>query len=121
MITKEVADRHVELCRNGKLEDAQTNLFAEDAVSIEPSDGMGPRESKGMETIKMKGEMFNSMMEEFHRATISDPVIAGNYFSISWNMDAKMKGQERMMMSEICLYKVKDGEIISEEFSFQCR
>ncbi len=62
--------------------------------------------------------MFNSMLEEFHGSTISDPVVAGNYFSIAWNMDAKMKGQERMMMSEICLYRVKDGKIVSEEFFF---
>lgn len=118
MTTKEVADRLVEICRNGKTEDAQNELFAQDAVSIEPTDAMGPRETKGIDAIKKKGEMFNSMLEEFHGATISDPVIAGNYFSIAWNMDAKMKGQERMMMSEICLYKVKDGKIVSEEFFF---
>jgi hypothetical protein len=31
-------------------------------------------------------------------------------------MDAKMKGAERSTMSEICVYKVKDGKIISEQF-----
>ncbi|MDQ6763631.1 MAG: nuclear transport factor 2 family protein [Bacteroidota bacterium] len=118
MTTKEVADRLVELCRNGKIEDAQNELYAKDAISIEPNDSMGPRETKGMEGIKKKGEMFNSMMEEFHGSTISDPVIAGNYFSLAWDMDAKMKGQERMMMSEICLYLVKEGKIVSEEFFF---
>ncbi len=118
MTTKEVADRLVETCRAGKIEDAQNELFAQDAVSIEPNDTMGPKETKGLDAIKKKGEMFNSMLEEFHGATISDPVVAGNYFSIAWNMDAKMKGQERMMMSEICLYRVKDGKIVSEEFFF---
>ncbi|MEP6582888.1 MAG: nuclear transport factor 2 family protein [Ginsengibacter sp.] len=118
MTTTEVANRLVEICRGGKIEDALNELFAEDAVSIEPNESMGPRETKGLEAIKKKGEMFNSMLEEFHGATISDPVVGGNYFSISWNMDAKMKGQERMMMSEICVYHVKDGKIISEEFFF---
>ena len=118
MTTKEVADRLVELCRQGKIEDTQNELFAEDAVSIEPDDTMGPRETKGLEGIKKKGEMFNSMLENFYGATISEPVVAGNCFSIGWDMDAQMKGQERMMMSEICVYKVKDGKIISEQFFF---
>lgn len=118
MTTKEVADRLVELCRQGKIEDTQNELFAEDAVSIEPDDTMGPKETKGLEGIKKKGEMFNSMLENFYGATISDPIVAGNCFSIGWDMDAQMKGQERMMMSEICVYKVKDGKIISEQFFF---
>src|SRR5664279_2651001 len=102
MTTKEVADRLVELCRQGKIEDTQKELYAEDAVSIEANDSMGPRETKGLEGIKKKGEMFNSMLENFYGSTISDPLVAGNCFSIGWNMDAQMKGQERMMMSEIC-------------------
>ncbi len=118
MTTKQVADRLVEICRAGKIPDALNELYAEDAVSIEPNDSMGPPETKGLDAIKKKGEMFNSMLEEFHGSTISDPVVAGDYFAISWDMDAKMKGHERMMMSEICVYKVKDGKIVSEEFFF---
>lgn len=118
MTTKEVADRLVELCREGKIEDTHNELFAEDAVSIEPDDSMGPKETKGLEGIKKKSEMFNSMLENFYGATISDPVVGGSCFSIGWDMDAQMKGRERMMMSEICVYKVKDGKIISEQFFF---
>ncbi len=118
MTTKEVADRLVEICRTGNMEQAQQELYSDDAVSIESTDMMGPREVKGMEAIKKKGEMFSSMMEEFYGATISDPVVAKDYFSISWDMDAKMKGMDRMIMSEICVYKVKDGKIILEQFFF---
>jgi ketosteroid isomerase-like protein len=118
MTTKQVADRLVELCRQGKIEDAQNELFAQDIVSTEPDDTMGPREIKGLEGVKKKGEMFNSMLENFYGATISDPVVAGNCFSIGWDMDAQMKGHPRMMMSEICVYKVKDGKITSEQFFF---
>ena len=118
MTTNEVADRLVELCRQGKIEDTQNELFSADAVSIEPNDMMGPREVKGIDAIKKKGEMFNSMLENFYGATISEPLVAGNYFSIAWEMDAQMKGQERMMMKEICVYKVKDDKIVSEEFFF---
>jgi hypothetical protein len=118
MTTKQVADRLVELCRQGKIEDAQNELFADDALSIEANDTMGPRETKGIDAIKKKGEMFNSMLENFYGATISDPIVAGNHFSIAWEMDAQMKGQERMMMKEICVYQVKDDKVISEQFFF---
>lgn len=118
MTTKEVADRLVQICRQGKIEDAQKELFAEDAVSIEPDDSMGPRETRGLEGIKKKGEMFNSMMENFYGATISEAIVAGDCFSVAWDMDAQMKGRERMTMSEICVYKVKEGKIISEQFFF---
>ncbi len=118
MTTKEVADRLVALCRQGKTEETQNELFADDAISIEANDMMGPRETKGKDAIKKKGETFNSMLENFYGATISDPVVAGNCFSIAWDMDAQMKGQERMMMSEICVYKVKDGKVILEQFFY---
>jgi len=31
-------------------------------------------------------------------------------------MDVKLKGQEREVMSELCVYEVKDGKVISEQF-----
>jgi hypothetical protein len=31
-------------------------------------------------------------------------------------MDVTMKGQERSKIAEICVYEVKDGKIISEQF-----
>jgi ketosteroid isomerase-like protein len=118
MTTKEVADRLVALCRQGKIEDTQKELFADDAVSIEANDMMGPRETNGKDAIKKKGETFNSMVEKFYGATISDPIVAGDCFSIAWDMDAQMKGQQRMTMSEVCVYKVKDGQVISEQFFY---
>jgi len=47
---------------------------------------------------------------------MSDPIIAGNSFACTLHMDMTMKGKGRMDMSELCVYKVKDGKVISEEF-----
>lgn len=118
MTTKQVADRLVELCRQGKIEDVQNELYADDATSIEANDQMGPRETKGLAAIKKKGKMFSSMLENFYGATISEPILAGDCFSIAWEMDAQMKGQERMMMKEICVYKVDNDKVISEQFFY---
>ena len=118
MTTKEVADQLVKMCRNGKVEEAKQELFTEDTLSIEPAEGFLPKETKGLKAIQQKAELFISMLEQFYGCTITDAVVAGDYFSVGWDTDIQMKGQERKTMSEICLYKVKDGKIISEQFFY---
>ena len=117
MTTQQVANRLVELCRMGQIETAQTELFADDAVSTEPENAQSPMKVvHGLPAILGKGKMFMSMVEEFHDSSISEPVIAGDNFAISWSIDVTMKGQPRSAMNEICVYKVKDGKIASEQF-----
>ena len=118
MTTKEVADKLVEMCRDGKVEEAKQELFAEDIISIEPAEGILPKETKGIKAIEKKAELFISMVEQFHDSTITDPVVAGDYFSIGWDTDIQMKGEQRKTNSEICVYKVKDGKIVSEQFFY---
>ena len=118
MTTKELANRLVELCRNGKIEDAKEELFAQDIVSLEPHEGILPKETKGMEAIRKKAELFISMDENFYGSTISDPVVAGDYFSVAWDTDLQMKGEPRKTNSELCVYKTSAGKIISEQFFY---
>jgi hypothetical protein len=118
MTTKEVADKLVQMCRNGKIEEAKLELFTEDTVSIEPVEGLLPKETKGLKAIQKKAELFISMVEEFYGSTISDPFVAGEYFSVQWISELQMKGQQRQTNTEICLYQVKDGKIISEQFFY---
>ena len=118
MTTQDVANRLVELCRQGKIHETLHELYAQDAVSIEPNDSMGPKQQNGLPAIIEKGKMFDSMLEEFHGSTISDPLVAGSHFSISWVLDATMKGRGRVKMEEICVYKVENGKIVLEQFFF---
>jgi hypothetical protein len=57
-------------------------------------------------------------VQEFHNSTISDPIIAGNVFAVSWALDATFKERGRMTIEEICVYQVKDGKIILEQFFY---
>jgi hypothetical protein len=117
MTTKEIAHRLVELCKKGDFETAQKELYVDDALSIEPYAGMGfEKEVKGLKAIKEKSALWNIMVEEYHGMEVSDPIIAPNSFALTMSMDVTMKGRGRSTMSEICLYKIKDGKIISEEF-----
>ena len=118
MTTKEIAAQLITMCRAGKVEEAKAELFADDIISIEPYAGFLPKEAKGMDAIKKKADLFISIVENFYGNTISDPVIAGDYFSVSWESDLQMKGEARKTNIELCVYKTKDGKIISEQFFY---
>jgi len=117
MTTEQVAKRLVELCRKGQIFEAQQELFADDVISTEPLNGP-IKSAKGKEAVAEKGKSFASMIEERHGGSFSDPIIGGRYFSCSMTLDATFKGMGRMNLEEICLFEVKDGKIVSEQFFF---
>jgi hypothetical protein len=117
MTTKQIAERLVALCREAKWEAAQTELFAADAISIEPvASPFFEKETKGLPAIIEKGHKFGAMVETMHGLLVSDPVVAGSSFACTMRMDVTMKGQGRMDMAELCVYDAKDGKIVSEQF-----
>lgn len=117
MKTNEIAHRLVALCREGQWKTAQQELFDADAVSIEPyATPDFAQETKGKEAIAEKGRKFESLVEAMHGLTVSDPLVAGSSFACTMTMDVTMKGQSRMQMTELCVYAVKDGKIVSEQF-----
>lgn len=117
MTTEEIAQRLVTLCREGKWETAQRELYAQDVVSIEPHASPAfEKETRGLPAIIEKGRKFNGMIEKIHSLAVSEPVVAPNSFACVMRLDTTMKGQGRMPMSELCVYELKDGKIISEQF-----
>jgi hypothetical protein len=119
MKTEEIARRLVALCREQKWETAQKELYAADAVSIEPEASPAfDKETKGLPAILEKGRKFVSMVENVHAISVSDPIVAGDAFACTMHLDMTMKGQGRVDMAELCVYTVKDGKISSERFFF---
>ena len=118
MTTKEVANRLVELCRQGQYDAAQEELYSSSAESIEPAHSQGLQTVHGLEAIKEKGHQFQSMIEAVHGGNISDPVIAGDKFAVAMSMDVTLKGQGRLNLDEIAVYDVKDGKITKEHFFY---
>ena len=117
MMTSQIADRLVELCRKGEFGAAQTELFSEDAISIEP-DGAPMELAEGLADIQEKGRQFMASVEQMHGITISEPVVAGNFFTVSMTLDATFSGRGRVTMEELCVYEVEDGKIITEQFFY---
>lgn len=117
MTTKEIAGRLVELCREAKWEAAQRELYADDVVSIEPhATPAFQKETKGLAAIIEKGHKFTGMIEVLHALYVSDPIVAGSSFACIMRMDMTMKGEGRMDVSELCVYDVKNGKIVAEQF-----
>ena len=119
MTTEQIANRLVELCRKGEYETAQKELFADDALSIEPYASPDfEKETKGLDAILEKGQKFDAMVEQMHTLEVSEPLIAANSFSCTLRMDVTMKKRRHMDMTELCVYEVKDGKIIAEQFFY---
>ena len=117
MSSSEIAKNLKKHCDKGDFEGAQKQLFAKDAVSIEPMASMGfERETHGLDAILKKGEKWNAMVSEVHGIKVSDPMVAGDSFAIAFNMDVTTKDGKRNKMNELGVYHVKDGKIVSEQF-----
>lgn len=118
MTTSEVAARFNELAKEGNWDKVQDELYADNAVSIEPSQSPGLQSVEGIAAIKQKAKSFNETVEEMHGGYSSEPIVAGNHFSVAMGMDATMKGMGRTKMDEIAVYQVKDGKIVKEQFFY---
>ncbi|MGB3464776.1 MAG: SnoaL-like domain-containing protein [Cyclobacteriaceae bacterium] len=119
MTTQEIANKWAEYCRSGQWDKAQQELYASDAVSIEMEGAEGyPQKVQGLEAIADKAKQWEQMVEEFHGVEIEGPIVSGDYFTASMNMDIKMKDQPRRNDEEIAIFKVKDSKIVSEQFFY---
>lgn len=118
MTTQEVANRLVELCRQGQFEQATKELYADNIVSLEQKGTNFPERVEGLEAVIAKGQQFNSMVETFHGVEVSDPIVANNYFVCKMTMDITFKGAPRKNDEELCVYKVEGGKIVQEEFLY---
>jgi hypothetical protein len=112
MNIESIANRLVELCREGKFVQAQEELYNPDAASIEP-EGLPPGalgNAIGLAAIREKGRQFQAAIEAVHGVSLSEPVVAGNWFSVAMMLDVTYKGRGRTKLDEICLFRVRDGK-----------
>ena len=115
MTTQEIANSIVELCRVGKFEEAYTKHFSKDAKSIEP---MENGVTEGLEAMFAKGAQWAETFE-VHSMEVGDVIVADNYFATTFTLDTtNRQTKERTKSSEIALYRVVDGKVVSEQFFY---
>src|SRR6188472_2676686 len=117
--TAAVAQELVSLCRAGKNLDAIAKLYSKDIVSVEPIGSQQmPAEMRGIDAIRGKNEWWFEN-NQIHSAQAIGPFVGEDQFVVRYDFDvtAKPSGQ-RMQMSEMALYTVKDGQIVREQFFY---
>lgn len=117
MTPPEIAARLVELLRSGDYPGAQAELYADDAKSIEPS-WSPDAVQQGREALAGKLQHWVDTFET-RGNKISEPLIAGNFFSLAMHVEVTdKKSGTPISMCEIAVFEVKDGKIVTEQFFF---
>lgn len=119
MSTAEVAKKWAEYCLKGQYDKAQEELYDVNCVSQETEGVQGyPEIVIGMPDIKIKGEKWGEMVEQFYGTEIEGPMVAGNHFTATMKMDITMKGMPRRINEQVAVFKVENGKIVREQFFY---
>jgi hypothetical protein len=116
--THEVAARFSLLAKEEKWFEIQDEFFADNVRSIEPANSPFMADAEGKSAVRKKGEDFVKRIEAVHRLHTTNPVVAGNYFTVGREKDLTVQGLGRIQINEIMLYEVKDGKIVLEQFFY---
>lgn len=120
-VLKATAQKLVDYCNASREADALNELYAQDAVSAEaqPMPGADSPETKGLDGIRGKHDWWYGA-HEVHASYCEGPYLHGDdRFSVKFYMDVTNKESgQRMKMSEIGEYTVKNGKIVREEFFY---
>lgn len=112
MTVAEVANRLIELCLKGAFIQAQEELYHPNIISIDP-DGS---QTTGAQNMHIKEQRFLNNLETIHHIGYSEPLIAGSFFSVILRMEIEIKNIGYKKFEEVCVYQVRDGKIIFEQF-----
>lgn len=119
---KEIADGLMELCRQGRFEEAVDRYYSSDIVSVEAVDfGLG-KEQRGIDAVRSKNIWWGEN-NEVHGITVNGPYLGvdrlANQFAVyfAFNITPKATGK-RLMFAEMALYSVERGKIVREEFFY---
>ncbi|MBK8556782.1 MAG: nuclear transport factor 2 family protein [Lewinellaceae bacterium] len=117
MTTAQIAQQLVEHMRQNQFPEAYANLFTPDFESIEPAGAPFPI-AIGVAGLKPRIDMTHARLKSFVSGYYGDPIVAGDYFSLAMGFEAVTVDDEQVKFDEICVYEVKDGRIIREQFFY---
>jgi hypothetical protein len=120
--TLEVGKKLVELCRQNKNVEAVDALYAAEIQCIEATAMPHmPKEMKGIKDVRKKNVEW-VQNHEIHSSELMGPFPNGDRFIVHAKYDVSPKAGpmagKRMQLEEGCLYTVKDGKIVKEEFFY---
>lgn len=115
---QEVAARFQELAQQEKWFEIQEELFADEVKSIEPAGAPYLSNAEGKAAVRQKGEDWVKRITAVHRLFTTAPVIGGEHFAVGREVDITVDGLGRIQMDELMVYRVRDGQIVVEQFIY---
>lgn len=116
MNTKEIAQKFVELYKSDD-PFSKYSLYDNECISIESSYNKEQEVIYGLENIKQKHNSFYNQFSEIHSKIISESIISDHGFALTIYFDVTDNGL-RKQFTELCVFHVKDGKIIKQEFIY---
>ena len=121
MTTQETAARYHEMANQRKFIEIQDTFYDENVVCEESpkaaSMGLAIL-TNGLEAIKAKGNARRATIETVHSYTCSEPIVAGEFFSVVLKQEVTFKGKPRISLEEVGVFHVKNGKVIKEQFFY---
>ncbi|MDR3714270.1 MAG: hypothetical protein P4L51_15740 [Puia sp.] len=121
MTTQEVANRYYELACQHKWMEILDEFHDDDVICREPEHAAARGVqvvTKGREANRAKSLANREMIETIHSQYCSEPMVAGNFFSLVLKRDVTFKNRPRMKLEEVCVFQVADGKIVLEQFFY---
>ena len=116
----EIGSRFVDLAKAGKESEILDELYDQNIVTIEGqgSEAM-PARMEGMEAIRGKHQWWFDN-HEIHSSSAIGPFVGhrDDQFAVQFSMDVTPKGGQRMQMTEVGLFTIKNGKVVQEEFLY---
>jgi hypothetical protein len=121
MTTQEIANRYYELFKQNKRTEIVEELYGQNIVNREPEHAIAQgvqTVTAGLDAVKAKSKAGNERIQEVHGGFCTEPVVAGNFFSVAMGREITLKGGPRIKREEIAVFEVKDDKIVSEQFFY---
>jgi hypothetical protein len=121
MTTHEIAAQYREWMNQRRFLEIQDTFYDEQVVSqeSEKAAAMGMAViTNGLEAVKAKGVARRATIETVHSYVCSEPLVAGDFFSVVLKQEITFKGKPRMAIEEIGVFQVKNEKIVKEQFFY---
>ncbi len=118
MNTQEVANKYTEWMRQGQGQQILEELYADNIVSKEMPNFPGQVVTEGIKAVAQKNDEWMANVQDFHGSEVSDPIVAGDYFTCRMAFDVTFKDRGRQQMEEIATFHVENGKIAEEQFFY---
>ena len=119
MNAQQIASRLVQLCREGKNVEAINELYDDDIVSLEPEGSPMAGKTVGKQAVLESTNRWLDSVEQLHSVEISNPLVSDDFFACTMKIDATYKEHGRNSMNELCVFEVRDGKIVNDQFFYK--